>query len=363
MKTTKNKVVFVAMTAFLGFALPGPFEGYAAQTSESSSVAPALDHLKQGRTQDAMAYLQDLLKKNPDDVKARQVLANVYFSSNEIEKAKKTYLEVLKREPNAETYNNLGVVYLKEENAGKAVESFQKAVNLDPGFARAYFNLGELSLISGRFEMSLGFFKKVETLDKNHPLVHYKLGISLAKTGRLEEALKEFEEAVKRDPENLRIKSDFGMTYMAAGKFNEARGEFQKVLAKVSRSTIAHFGMGLALKATGQQEKAVESFRKASELSPEFIDPYLEAGDLLRKLGRVDEAIQAYKKTIPLYENTLRQDPKNSLAHLKFAKVLVYARQFKEAKSHLKEVLKREKDKSPLAVQATVLTERIKNEA
>lgn len=363
MKTSKNKISSVAITVFLGLVLLCPIWGYGAQTSESPTIALALDYVKQGRMQDAITYLQDHLKKNPDDVKAKQVLANVYFSANDIKNAKKAYLDVLKVEPSAETYNNLGIVYLKEENARKAVESFQKAVDLDPGFARAYFNLGELSLISGRFEMALGFFKKVETLDKNHPLVHYKLGISLAKTGRLEEALKEFGEAVKRDPENLRIKSDFGMAYMAAGKFNEARGEFQKVLAKVSRSTIAHFGMGLSLKAMGQKEKAIESFQKAYELSPEFIDPYLEAGDLLRKLGRVPEAIQAYKKTIPLYENSLRQDPKNSLAHLKFAKVLIYARQFKEAKSHLKEVLKREKDKSPLAVQATVLTERIKNEA
>ena len=363
MKTIKNKTGFVVITTFLclvSLCSPG---SYAAQTSESSSVAPALNHLKQGRMQEAIAYLQDLLKKNTTDVKARQVLANVYFSSNEIKKAEKTYLEVLKMEPNAETYNNLGVLYLKEENAQKAVESFQKAVELDPNFTRAYFNLGELSLISGKFPMALAFFKKAETIDKNHPLVHYKLGVSLTKTGRLEEALKEFEEAVKQDPENLRIKTDFGMAYMAARKFDKAQAEFQKVTAKAPRSTIAHFGMGLALKATGQKEKAVESFQKAYEFSPGFIDPYLEAGDLLRKLGRAPEAIAAYQKTIPLYENTLKQDPKNSLAHLKFAKVLIHTRHFKEAKKHLKDVQKLEKEKGPLAAQTMVLMEKIKNEA
>ncbi|MBI2166704.1 MAG: tetratricopeptide repeat protein [Candidatus Omnitrophica bacterium] len=363
MKTIKNKIGFVAITTFLCLVSLGSPGSYAAQTSESSSVAPALDHLKQGRMQEAIAYLEDLLKKDPADVKARQVLANVYFSSNEIKKAEKAYLEVLKMEPNAEAYNNLGVVYLKEENAEKAVESLQKAVELDPNFTRAYFNLGELSLISGKFPMALAFFKKAETIDKNHPLVHYKLGVSLAKTGRLEEALKEFEEAVKRDPDNLRIKSDFGMTYMAARKFDRAQGEFQKVVAKAPRSTIAHFGMGLAQKAMGQREKAVESFQKTYLLSPEFIDPYLEAGDLLRKLGRAPEAVQAYQRTIPLYEKTLKQDPKNSLAHLKFAKVLIHTRHFKEAKKHLKEARSLEKDKGPLAAQAAVLTERIKNEA
>ncbi len=366
MKGSKNLIWFVVVS-FLsltsGSSVLSADSSGSLNASESSSVAPALAHLEQGRTQDAIAHLEKVLKENPNDLEARKALGNIYFSSNEIKNAKKAYLEVLAKGPNAETYNNLGIVYLKEENAQKAVESFQKAVEQDPNYTRAYFNLGELSLISGRFPMALAFFKKVETIDTNHPLIHYKLGVSLAKSGRLEEALKEFEEAVKREPENLRIKSDFAMTYLAAGKFDKAQGEFQKVIAKAPRSTIAHFGMGLASKAMGQREKAIEAFQKAYEFSPEFIDPYLEAGDLLRKLGRLPEAIAAYEKTIPLYEKTLKQDPKNSLAHLKFAKVLIHARQFKEAKKHLKEVLSLENDKSPLAVQAAILTERIKNEA
>ena len=60
-------------------------------------------------------------------------------------------------------YNNLGIAYKNQGNLTKAIQSYEKAIELEPDDAVAYMNLG-VAYHNSNFDKALIYYKKAARL-------------------------------------------------------------------------------------------------------------------------------------------------------------------------------------------------------
>lgn len=151
-----------------------------------------------------------------------------------------------------------------------ARETFIRAINLDPGYARAFAGIADCSAFLYMYwdstpenlrradEASL----KALQLDPELPEAHASRGLAAYLQKNYEEAQKEFEKAVRINPRLFEPYYFSARTYYAQGKF----------------------------------EEAVKWFDKASEVQPEDYQSPMLLASALNGLGRKAEAIAAYRR-------------------------------------------------------------------
>lgn len=72
---------------------------------------------------------------------AIRLYADMCWRNGDIVQAEKLFNMILEAGPDAEAYNNLGVIYAKQKKTGKAAEYFKNAVSVKPDYSEAWFNL------------------------------------------------------------------------------------------------------------------------------------------------------------------------------------------------------------------------------
>ncbi len=101
---------------------------------------------KQGPSVETAARIFELDKltnQNPEDVQAWIQLGNLYFDSENFEKAINAYQESLALKPdNADVLTDVGVMYRRSGKPAEAVKAFDKAIAVDPRHEVARFNKG-----------------------------------------------------------------------------------------------------------------------------------------------------------------------------------------------------------------------------
>ena len=102
-----------------------------------------VEHKSSADLSDQIAGLEFKTSQNPGDIAGWIQLGNLCFDSDLPEKAIAAYKEALTISPNnADVLTDMGVMYRKSGKYDKAVQSFDKAVGVDPKHEIARFNKG-----------------------------------------------------------------------------------------------------------------------------------------------------------------------------------------------------------------------------
>ena len=98
-------------------------------------------------------------------------------------------------------YFELGNVYDGLSKYKKAIESFNKAIKIEPDHADAWFNKGVALGELGRYDEALKAFNKAIKIEPDH-YAWVNKGVALGKLGRYDEVLKAFNKAIKIKPDH-----------------------------------------------------------------------------------------------------------------------------------------------------------------
>jgi cytochrome c-type biogenesis protein CcmH/NrfG len=140
-KTTLYGAVLVALA--VGF-----FAGVIFSVYHSSSPAPQTAAVPQPQApaDNQSRQLDALIKEtaqNPQNVSAWTDLGNLYFDTNQFEKAIWAYKKSLELKPdNPNVWTDLGVMYRRNGQPEDAVKSFDEAIRIDPKHEVSRFNKG-----------------------------------------------------------------------------------------------------------------------------------------------------------------------------------------------------------------------------
>ena len=166
-------------------------------------------------------------------------------------------------------HHNLAYAYEKERQYDKAIEMYERTLDIKPDYVTGHNNLG--LLIAGRDpDAGVYHLRRAVELKPNSSLLRSNLGLALANNGLLDEAIAELERAVQIDPRDAQAHVNLGRVLAKKLKFPEAIDHYLAALMIESDKPDVHCDLGVALAHEGDLERAIAHFEAALKIQPNF---------------------------------------------------------------------------------------------
>ena len=198
---------------------------------------------------------------------------NFYLESKDYEKAIEQYEKVLEKEPeNADAWFNRGFARVEKGDYEKAIKDFDLYIEkIDPYDSYAYNNRGVAYLRYKQNERAVENFNKAIELNPNHARSYNNRGIVNHNLKQYERAIEDYNKAIELDPEDAYFYSNRGVAYRRIGDFNRALEDYNKAIELNPKEASAYNNRGLCYRKLKQYEKEQEDYEKALELDPNYV--------------------------------------------------------------------------------------------
>jgi len=160
-------------------------------------------------------------KEKDNAGKIREILSRTSaVIDTDPDKASALLLEAVKLDPtNAQAHFQLGLVYVKQKEYGKAIETYQKVAEMQPQLPDVYFNLGYAYAMSKDYPRAEEMYTRTVKLS---PLyldeALFNLGMVQQRQGKREEAAANFERALSANPKNELARQEVDKSKTKPGK-------------------------------------------------------------------------------------------------------------------------------------------------
>ena len=114
----------------------------------------------------------------------------------------------------------------------EAIVHYQKAVQINPGYAKAHYNLGGALLQKGSVDEAMVHYQKALQIDPDYAEVHLILGNVLLQKGDVGEAMAHYQKAVQINPDNVEAQNNLAWMLAAAPQASLRNGRQAVELAQ-----------------------------------------------------------------------------------------------------------------------------------
>jgi adenylate cyclase len=192
------------------------------------------------------------------------------------------------------------------ENAARAIEASERAIELDPDSAEAHASRGLSLFISEEYEAAQQEFREAIRLNPKLWEAHYYSGLACSSKGDFEEAVGHYQNAMEVNPADYQAPLFMAQAYASLGRKHDemkvrvaALGTLQRHLQMNPHDTRALYVCAQNLCCVGESEKGRELAERA--LGQDQDEPvvlynvacfYAHAGDKERSLDLLEQAVE-----------------------------------------------------------------------
>ncbi|HVE58664.1 MAG TPA: protein kinase, partial [Pyrinomonadaceae bacterium] len=194
----------------------------------------------------------------------------------------------------------------------KAIESFQKAVELDPNYALAYVGIADFynwACIYGLFPTVVSIPKVYEAATRALE-IDDTLGEAYAALGLYYSSIAEYDISDTHYRRAIELNPNYSLAHEWYGSNLTGRGRFEDGIREVKiAEQLDPFSMrSKTLTAwtayqAHQYDLAEAKAREIIELDPNFPQGYLQLGNALQQMGRFQEALEMSRKAVAMMPN------------------------------------------------------------
>ncbi len=157
------------------------------------------------RPAEALSRCRELLSRYPDDLQLHFNTGAVCEALGDLAAALDHYDRALALDPGfARALQNRGIVLTRLGRVDEAVENNRKFASLCPRSVDAHYNLAESCLAARRYDEAASAARQALAIDAGHSLSRLDLGLALAAGGRLDEAREELRQTLSRNDPAVR---------------------------------------------------------------------------------------------------------------------------------------------------------------
>lgn len=197
-------IIAVLAVIIIGVLAYNQFAGQQSSASpvSSTSVSPV--------AQATVSAPEATAQANPDSAVAQFDLGNAYVKSGQWVEAQAAFQKVIELDPNFQrAYANLGVVYYQLEQLDLAASQYKKALELDPNDGDVAYNLGALYLQQALINSSppdpelvnqaIIQLKQAAEINPTLAEPYFGLGVAYNALNQKDQAIEAFETFLARD--------------------------------------------------------------------------------------------------------------------------------------------------------------------
>ncbi len=201
------------------------------------------------------------------------------------------------------------------ETLDRAIHHFEKAIEHDKNYARAWSALGVTYDLKGSFlgipelsQKALEIEQKAIELNPRLSHAHQWLGSAYTSLGRFDEAIESIREAIRLEPNNANAHASMARAYwIGKGQIDEAIVEFEHAIALNPQGGYSYLQLSFLYTLRGNYKRAEALARQAIDLQERFVSgkeglqvvgAHTRLGYAFYRQGRYEEAIQEYEKEL-----------------------------------------------------------------
>lgn len=332
----------------------------------------ALDAYNCGLYQEAISLLNQHLKKNPEDLNSRVLLASAYFKIKRFEEAVKEckrvlgydstqqeakrilsqaqtelkkereaklayYQRILEKHPESLSVRlALARLYLQEENYAEAERNYQRYLKGNPFDRDPWFEYAQVLSWQRKNSQAIAIYRKLLKEQPKDVKVRIALGYALLWSGRSDEAKREFSAALRDDPTSIEaregLKSIAALSRSAAYAYPIDR--YYSLLTKDPKNNRLRLILIKELLKANRFQEAYNQCQKLLTFEPD----HPEGKRLLKEIDSLGN--EFHQERVGSLTDYVKSHPEDLEARLNLALSLSFLGRYGLAVSHLKEYLK-----------------------
>ena len=274
-----------------------------------------------GRDNLAIMELLTALKLSPDLLKAVNRLGRIFQKEGMYEKAIAYYSREVEQQPSPGLYGLIGMLYFRQEKYDRAIDHFQKALDMDGSFSEARtdtlaaYHLWASQLIKdSRTDEALSVLLRALELFPSSRVIYYDLGTAYETSKHYEKAIEKYEKALEIDPSfaaaNGNIAScmnNLGARQMRNKNWESSIEFCKQALQRDPECWEAHknlesstLGLSREKHQAGLMDEAILHYRTVLDMNPENLDAYSGLGYVFYEKETYKEALEQFQKALSI---------------------------------------------------------------
>ena len=218
--------------------------------------------ISENQPKQAVALLDEVVSKQPNNRAARLLLARLASGVGQLDVAIEQYKRLIERAKSAELYYNLGLVQEAKGDYPGALETFQAMKRLAPDDFRSEFAMGHVSEADGRMTDAIEHYNNALKLNTDNPVLLNNLAFLLADSGAdTDRALDLARIAQAKLPSAPSFADTVGYTYLKKNMTDSAIQVFSGLVQRYPNRSTYRYHLALALLKKGDKDRALQELK------------------------------------------------------------------------------------------------------
>ena len=227
----------------------------------------------------------------PDSPEGLFTLARYYEAEERDLEALHAYDRGLARDPtNAQARNNREKLSIKRAlELGKPVALAlgpDGPLTIDPDSATSYYQLGLRYLRNDEADAAVTALRRAVTMQPGHDAAHLFLGLAYTSLGTYTDAEVEYRRAIALRPTNPEAYNYLGLVYYQQQRYRQALSAYRQAIAQAPGYAVAYVNLAASHEALGQSDAALEAYRQALQRDANLTAVQEKIDRLGQRLGR-----------------------------------------------------------------------------
>ena len=218
--------------------------------------------LDQNRRDDAIAYFQCLVDRNPHD---------------------------------SDAWANIGECYQQSEDFAQSIDPFEFALAINPFDIVTNVHLADTYFDLGRYQEAVDTLNEALRQGVEHSAIHSALGESYLELHDIQNAEANFKKAIELTEENGIAWDGLGHVHFSREDFKTALKYFEKAAQLQPWVTQYLYSISTCHLKLGHPDQAMKCLHKIQEMNPQDPNSYYYIADIYGEKDQVDEAINTLK--------------------------------------------------------------------
>ncbi len=258
---------------------------------------------KLNRNKEAEILADHLLENNDTDLDNICLdIAFVFQGQEKFHTAEKFLLAGDKTNPrNIDLLFELAYCQERLEQIDKAIETYNRILDMDSYMSEAWFNLGQIYFVQKMYEKTIEAYEFCLAIDEEDMLVWLQKGHVHFQLRQYAEAIKCYMEYRERaDVEQWQANTFIGECYEKLGDFENALRFYRLSVEEAPDNYEGYIGIAICMLENDRYQDSIPILEKAISLRDDAYDAYVYLAEAYSNLERLEESAGAYRKSLEI---------------------------------------------------------------